>query len=66
MQKANPIRRRRSGWGYGQGKARALRAWLAACPICNKEIGGLRSRKQAKDALYRHTQKQHKPGLVGR
>lgn len=66
MQKANPIHRRHMGWGYGNGKAKSLRGWAATCPTCNGEIADYYSRKKAKDALYRHGQKEHGPGSVGR
>lgn len=60
------IYRRLIGWGYSKGKARALHGWVAKCAACGENITRLASRKNAKDALYRHVQKEHRPGSVGR
>jgi hypothetical protein len=65
MATENPIRKRRMGWGYANGKARARHGWSATCPTCRKEMSASFTRKQAKDELYRH-EKQHEPGSVGR
>lgn len=67
------IYRRLSG-GFSasrDGKIRWGRNWRARCPICRAEDVTLighdrRTRKTAKDALYRHMLNNHKPGLAGR
>ena len=77
MLKPNPIRRRHMGdwsWVLGGGNPGAVREWVAVCPECGAEITHHRghpdyaraTRKNTKDALYRHVQKEHKPGSVGR
>jgi hypothetical protein len=76
MQGTNPIRKLPGNtWSYGHGQARQHREWMAVCPNCGEElrcndgmywgISTRASRKAAKDALYRHGQEHHKPGLVG-
>lgn len=76
MHETNPIRRRYRGqWTspFDGSLPRPVREWLAICPTCSVEIvpkfscpGFARpTRKTAKDALYRHGQEEHKPGLVG-
>jgi len=50
------------------------KAWFAICPTCGDRVMHRYSyphyaratRKNTKDALYRHTQQEHRPGLVGR
>lgn len=66
MASENPVHRRLMGWGYANGKARARRGWVATCPTCGVPTRASSTRKQAKDDLYRHGQKEHKPGSVGR
>lgn len=79
MLKTNPIRRCHVGaWLHNAatGESRALRRWVAVCPDCGEtlqatgptfySLGTRASRKTAKDALYRHQQKEHRPGSVGR
>lgn len=74
--KANPIRRRFLGdWAlvFDAG-AVAHRGWVAVCPECGEQVVhraahphyAQATRKNTKDALYRHQQEQHKPGSVGR
>lgn len=65
MATENPIRKRRIGWGYAVGRARARYGWVGICPDCAWTTPGAHTRKQAKDGLYRH-RKQHEPGSVGR
>jgi hypothetical protein len=78
MQQANPFRRGvldmetvfAAGAGvYSEGR----RVWYATCPECLKKVmhpsSGSYSRgtrKNTRDALYRHSQQEHRPGLVGR
>lgn len=64
----NPIRKRAMTWAWAlaTNKIHAVRMWVAACPSCGTETRGSHTRKQAKDELYRHQQKQHEPGSVGR
>ncbi|GAA0494723.1 hypothetical protein Ade02nite_19830 [Paractinoplanes deccanensis] len=73
MPTTNPIRRghldKDWGWSYGGGKVHPIREWYAVCPDCGDVVrctGQRGTRKAAKDALYRHRQKQHAPGSVGR
>ncbi len=79
MQKANPVRRgvlgRKVAFAAGAGlHSPGRRVWFAVCPECGDRVmhpGGYPhyarpTRKNTKDALYRHRQQQHEPGLVGR
>lgn len=50
------------------------RVWYATCPTCSATAmhrpyvwySSQTTRKNTKDALYRHVQKEHGPGSVGR
>lgn len=75
MLKTNPIRRSFEGeWAWVAGTDRVIvrRHWVADCPECGEKVtwSGAgwtsRTRKNTKDALYRHVQEHHKPGSVGR
>lgn len=76
--KANPIRKGGTATfsvHATTGKVRWTRPWSATCPDCGENVpatgaayyslGTHATRKSAKDALYRHRQQHHKPGLVG-
>lgn len=75
MQQANPIRRGFLGeWAFllDGSEPTARRNWYAICPDCGERVqhpphwpNGAATRKNTKDALYRHRRK-HRPGLVGR
>lgn len=79
---ANPIHKRTAGWALlanGSSRPLRLRRFGATCPDCEAEVtqggaygGGIATRKQAKDALYRHRSKggifgcpKFSPALVG-
>jgi cytochrome c5 len=78
MQKVNPIRRGRvdqkTAFAAAGVHSPGRRVWFAVCPTCAAKVmhrphAGRHSyatRKNTKDALYRHQQEHHKPGLVGR
>lgn len=74
--KANPIRRRHIGaWSLhlDGSPARPTRGWVATCPDCGQQVrwkgdhfNSRATRKNTKDALYRHVREHHKPGSAGR
>lgn len=78
MQKANSIRRGHVDPDFALAVAGVStsdeKAWYALCPTCGSRIMHRYSyphyaratRKNTKDALYRHVQKEHGPGSVGR
>lgn len=77
MQKANPIRRRFLGhWAIplDGSPPRPNDGWVADCPECGEQVrwrdghmfNARATRKNTKDALYRHVQQEHGPGSVGR
>lgn len=78
MPRANPIRRGHVNEVVALAIAGLStsdqKAWYALCPSCGDRIMHQYSyphyaratRKNTKDALYRHLQEEHKPGLVGR
>lgn len=59
MQKANAVRKKPRGWAYGNGRAHAIYWWVATCPSCGIPMQGTRTRKKAKDELYRHRRNDH-------
>lgn len=78
---ANPIKRRARGAWFSAIRmdeqpepAKAYREWVALCPHCGDEVTSKSgyphyaraTRKNTKDALYRHVQEHHMPGSVGR
>lgn len=56
-------------WALETSQVRAIRQWCAACPDCGTEVvwrGSPPTRKNTKDALYRHRRERHGLGSVGR
>jgi hypothetical protein len=70
MHTPNPVRRRFLGnWAFvvDTGASVARRSWVADCPTCGEQVRGgsydtAGTRKNTKDALYRHVQQHHQPG----